>query len=439
MTAKELREQRATLIKNAREILDEHGDENGNLPDDQQAKYERAMNEADAMLQSAKRIERLEIAEAGLSEGVGDRFDVDADAEGRKKTPTVAVRSRAFGADGKPNYRIVPAAACGTADYQAAFSDYLRHGTGMNPERRAALQSDDSDQAGFLVASEQFAAGMLRVVDDLLFIRRYAKIHTLRSAKSLGIRKRTTKMNTFAWSAELQVATADSALAIGKKVLTPHPLTGAIKASRDLLRNSVEPIDEMVRVEMATDAGELMEDGYMTGDGSQKPLGVFVASDDGISTSRDVNTSSATSIDADSLITAKYTLKSQYRRGGLAETLRWLFHRDAIKILAKLKDSDGQYLFRTGLGLRGEDPDRVLNIPMDESERAPNTFTAEQYVGLLANWQYYEIADALDLEIQVLVELYSETNQVGYIGRAKTDGMPTVEEAFVRLKTAAAG
>jgi HK97 family phage major capsid protein len=54
---------------------------------------------------------------------------------------------------------------------------------------------------------------------------------------------------------------------------------------------------------------------------------------------------------------------------------------------------------------------------------------------LLGNWRYYEIADALDLEVQVLQELYAATSQIGYIFRIKTDGMPTLEEAFARLKT----
>jgi HK97 family phage major capsid protein len=83
----------------------------------------------------------------------------------------------------------------------------------------------------------------------------------------------------------------------------------------------------------------------------------------------------------------------------------------------------------------GAPEDTLLGFPVDESERAPGTFTTGQYVGLLANWRYYEIADALDMEIQVLYELNARTNQYEYIGRLKTDGMPTLEEAFVRLKT----
>jgi HK97 family phage major capsid protein len=278
-----------------------------------------------------------------------------------------------------------------------------------------------------LLASEQFAAGILKDVDDLLFIRRYARIHTVLEAGSLGIRKRTTRMNTFGWSSELVVSNEDTALAYGKKVLTPQHLTGQIKLSRDLVRRSMNGAVAEVMSEMARDAGEKMEDGYMTGNGAQQPLGVFTASHDGISTGRDVNTGSATTILADSLFDMKYKLKAPYR-----DSARWMFHRDGVKIVSKLKDSQNQYLWQPGL--QAGQPDRLLNLPLDESERAPSTFTNGNYVGLLANWRFYEIADALDMEVQVLDQLYAGTNQIGYIGRLKTDGMPTLEEAFARLK-----
>jgi HK97 family phage major capsid protein len=338
------------------------------------------------------------------------------------------VAIRGASKEGKPEYRFVDVGRRGAADYCDAFDGYLKNGIkGLSTEQFAALQSDSPTQAGYLLASEQFAAGILKEVDDLLFIRRYAKIHTVLEAASLGIRKRTAKMNTFDWSSELVVSTEDSTLAYGKKVLTPHHLTGMIKVSRDLIRRSMGGAVAEVQYEMARDAGETMEDGYLIGNGAQQPLGVFTASNDGISTSRDVNTGSATTILADGLIDCKYKLKAQYR-----DSARWLFHRDAVKIIAKLKDSQNQYLWQPGL--QAGQPDRLLNLPLDESEKVPNTFTNGLYVGLLANWRFYEIADALDMEIQVVDQLYAATNQIGYIGRLKTDGMPTLDEAFARVK-----
>ena len=393
------------------------------------ATFDQMMADAGKKEDMARRFESVEHAQARLASP--DVFS-DVQPASPSKPRTVKVRSGHNPYDGTPRYVEIPSGRRGTEDYHEAYMAYLKGKT--TSEQMAALQSDDAEQAGYLLMSEQLASGILKEVDDLLFIRRYARIHTVPSADSLGIRKRTARMNTWGWTTELDLSAEDTSLKYGKKVLTPHPATGLIKISQDLLRRSTD-VDGEVRGEIARDAGELLEDGYLTGNGAQQPLGVFTASSDGISTSRDVDTGSTTSITADALITAKYTLKSQYRNGGARQGCRWLFHRDALAIIAKLKDADNHYLFRPGQGLRGDDPDFLLGFPVDESERVPNTFTAALYVGLLCNWRYYEIADALDMSIQVLNELYAATNQVGMIGRLKTDGMPTLEEAFVRLKT----
>ena len=71
--------------------------------------------------------------------------------------------------------------------------------------------------------------------------------------------------------------------------------------------------------------------------------------------------------------------------------------------------------------------DTILEMPFEESEYVPNTFTTGNYVGILGDWSFYWIADALNMNVQVLTELYAETNQNGYIARKETDGMPVLE------------
>ena len=92
----------------------------------------------------------------------------------------------------------------------------------------------------------------------------------------------------------------------------------------------------------------------------------------------------------------------------------------------------GGYLWYPSV--REGEPDRLLGLPMDVSEYAPNTFTSALYVGILGDFSNYWIADSLALEMQRLVELYATTNQVALIGRMESDGMPVLEEAFVRVK-----
>tara|TARA_Y100001973_G_C5209218_1_gene344261 strand:+ start:4952 stop:6271 length:1320 start_codon:yes stop_codon:yes gene_type:complete len=436
-TIQELREQRADLIMKAQQLNDEHTDADGLLPSEYQTQFDAMLDDAQEIGSQVERLDKLSKVQADSL--VDEREAEDSiipGASANANNNRIPYRTNRTAADGKPHYVDQPAGARGTNEYKETFATALSSPSShMRPEQVAALQSDNSEAAGYLVASEQFASELLKEVDDLLFVRQFARVHTVPTAGSLGIRARTAKMSTFNWSSELTVSTSDSALKYGKRVLTPHHLTGGIEVSRDLVRRLGGLVESEVLFEASRDSGEVMEDAYLTGSGSQQPLGVFTASTDGISTSRDVATGSATSITFDGLVDAKYSLKSQYRNGGVRAGARWLFHRDAVKIICKLKDSDGQPLMRPGRGLLDDDPDTILGMPFDESERCPNTFTSGQYVGLLGNWRYYEIADALDLEVQVLFELYAATSQIGYIFRIKTDGMPTLEEAFARLKT----
>lgn len=136
-----------------------------------------------------------------------------------------------------------------------------------------------------------------------------------------------------------------------------------------------------------------------------------------------------TEIRCDGLIEAKYTLLPNYW-----DRARWMFHRDGVKQIRKLKDGEGQYIWRAGIA--GDRGDTILDIPVLMSEYVPHTFTTGLYVGILGDFSYYWIADALAMTIQTLTELYAATNQNGYILRKETDGMPALDEAFVRVALA---
>lgn len=450
---KQMLEERAMIITEAQKRYSDRADD---WSTEDQTSHDEAMNDAAKLADGAKIASSIMRAtEFSLELPVADRRTLqhdpldtpDSARRALKDGPEMIAVRDGYNANGSPRYSNIPVATRGAKEYRDGFALYLKTGkarAGLHQaadsqngvSRSMALQSDNAEQAGYLVASEQFAAEVLRAVDDNLFIRRWARIHTVVEATSLGIRARTSRASTFDWSQELTVSGEDESLKYGKRSLTPYHLTGSIKLSRDLLRRSVISCEGEVRTELARDGGEKMEDAYLLGSGAQRPLGVFVASANGISTGRDVVTGSATSFTTDGMLNAKYAMKAQYRQGQRGP-LRWLFHRNAINRIALLKDSTGQPIFRVGMG-RAQDTgmpeDEILGYPVDESERAPNTFTDGQYVGLLANWRYYEIADALDMEIQVLYELNARSNQVEYIARMKTDGMPTLEEAFVRMK-----
>jgi len=316
-----------------------------------------------------------------------------------------------------------------TDEYRDAFSMALAGDYDGANKRADTLQVGLLTKGGYLQPSVEFLAEILKNVDNDVFVRRYARKFPLLKAESLGVPRLDTDIDDADWTSELLTGSQGD-FTFGKRELRPHPMAKSVKVSKKLPQVSVIPIDQFVRERLQYKFGITDEKGFLTGTGVQQPLGVFTASANGISTSRDVSTdNTATEITADGLHEAKGAMKAGYW-----PQARWAFHRNAITKIRKLKDGQGQYLWVPGLN--GGTPSMILDLPYDISEYVPNTFTTGLYVGALCAWPYYWIVDALDMTVQFVDQLYAATNQDGYIARREVDGMPVLEEAFVRVKLA---
>lgn len=406
---KELLEKRANIWEQAKALVDRAEAENRDFTAEEQQQYDKMFDEMDSLAKRAKRLEEQEREERELDKPVNRAFKAPLGAEGAKE-------------DREAN------------KVMDAFRSYIVNGV-VTPELRA-LQVDDGSGGGtlggYLVPPQQFIAELIKGLDNAVFVRRISKVFQVTTSDSLGAPTLDADMSDPVWTTEVQdlSSTADTAMTFGKRELKPQQLAKLAKISMKLLRVSAIPAEALVRDRLTYKFATAMENNFLNGDGGTKPLGVFKADTNGIPTSRDVNTGNATAITADSLIEAKYKLKAQYRNGA-----QWIFHRDVIKAICKLKDGEGNYMWQQGL-IAGQ-PDTILSLPVNESEYAPNTFTSGSYIGILGNFQFYWIAELFGMEIQRLNELFAATSQVGFIGRMWVDGAPVLPEAFARLKLAA--
>ena len=297
---------------------------------------------------------------------------------------------------------------------------------------RASLNLSNDSQAGNLTAPMAFTDELIRGLDDELFIRQISKtVGPIGAGQSLGYPYRATAASDADWTTEVAQSAEDTTLAFGRREFKPQRLTKCIKISKTLIDHAPNT-EEIVKNEIVSRIAIAQENAYLNGDGTNKPLGVFVASNDGITTGRDVSTGNTTSaVTFDGLINAKYGLKGQY-----IPKAHWLMHRDLVKMVAKLKDTEGQYLWQPS-AIVGQ-PDMLLGCPVHMSEYAPNTFTASQYVAVLGDFaDGYWVCDATSIQIEVLRELFALYNQIGYNVEYYGDGAPVIAEAFVRVKLAA--
>jgi HK97 family phage major capsid protein len=419
---RELRENRHKLIVDARAILDkaDKEEERRSLTAEERTEHDRIMGEANGLkseIEDAERrnnLEREEAAEEMRQEEEGRRKASD---EEKPKRPLTAEEQRwAFRED---------------EEYRDAFARYLAVGNkGLNEEEQRALSAGTGTEGGYLYASEQFSTELIANVTDATIFRQLARGFTLPTADSLGNPTLTDRMSDAEWTSELGVPSTDTTLAFGKRAMTPHPLAKEIVVSKTLLRK-VPNAQTIVRDELGRVVGEANENAFMTGTGDQRPLGIYTASADGISTARDVSSgNTATLIKFDGLKAAKYSIKQVYWGG-----LSWIFHRNVMEQIAKLKDGNGRYLLQDSV-VQGE-PDRILGFPVNMSEFSPSTMTANLYVGMLGDYSNYWIVDAMNMEITRAEELYVRTNQDLFIIRMSTDGAPVREEAFARVKLGA--
>jgi len=404
MKISEMKQKRFKLVKDARALLDLAEKEARDLTAEETTKYEAMMAEVDSLGGKIEKDERVAAVETEVSDVLDETIDRGKPDNVDKKRYDEAFRS--------------VLAATTSAEYMRAIQNEAL-------EIRS-LEGQSDTAGGYTVAPEQFVTTLIQAIDNRVFMRQLGTVYSIPKAASLGAPSLDADPADPTWTSELLIGAEDPTTVFGKRELYPHPLAQYIKVSKKLVRASALNIDQIVRNRLAYKAAVVEENAFLNGDGANKPLGVFEASSAGISTTYDVSTgNTTTAITADNLIECKYHLKPGYW-----PRARWIFHRDVIKAIRKLKDGTGQYLWRPGL--QGDRGDTILEVPVIMSEYAPNTFTTGLYMGIIGDFSYYWIADALDMEIQVLVELFAATNQNGYVLRKETDGMPVLGEAFIR-------
>lgn len=452
---------RNKAVEGARAVVEKAEAENRSLTAEENKTFDQYSAEArdakakyDEAIEAQRRIDWLDEAERDLERPANSRITNPQDRPGGPKSkekpkkkliewnPT-AKHSPQFQQKAS-NRKIYSGGTRASDEYNAAWQYYMAKGDHRNLTRIAqnSMRSDDDERGGYFVASEQFATEMLKEVDDATFVQRLARMFIVRKARTLGVGKRVSKFSAWNWGSELHDVSEhmDDSLKYGKRKLEPHYVSGAARISRDLLRSSVMPIEEMVIEEAKIDLAELLENAYLFGHGAQMPLGVFVNSSEGISSARDISSTDAdvntgagedgtTHFGFNTFINAKYNQKLRYR-----ERSRWMLHRETIARVSKIRDNEGQYIWQPSKVIG--DPDTILGLGVDESEWVPHTFTAGNYFGILADWSYYWIVFSLEFEMQRLVEMRARNNQVEYLMRAKVDAMPMLEEAFTRLKLA---
>lgn len=436
LSLRQLAERKKKLLADNRKLIDRADREKRALSGEEAQEYDRRevdIEKLDTQISNLAdhetRRQRLSAAEEQMRRPL-PRQTTSSPAGGRNNEPLTIQLSRGRVLRIEPDAPGYALAMSLSGDrYRQTFNQYLKGGS-RNWESLGLKVGDDS-KGGYL-APMSFVAQLIKFLDDEVFFRQLATVLPPTMSKSVGAVSFDTDVGDADWTPEVPAndIAEDDTMRFGGRELMPHLDSKLVKASQKLARSSSINLDSFVAGRFGYKFGVTEEKAFLTGSGVQRPLGVFIASDHGITTSQDVTASTATAFTADNLIDTLYDLKDGY-----VSKATWIGSREFRRRCRKLKDGDGRYILVENQN--GGVMTTLLERPLKTSEFAPATFTASQYVAIVGDFSNYWIQDGLGMEIQNILELFTLKNQIGWLGRKETDGMPVLAEAFRRLKLAA--
>lgn len=194
-----------------------------------------------------------------------------------------------------------------------------------------------------------------------------------------------------------------------------------IKWSFELAQDSIFNVEQLLGQLLGERLGRKANAWLTTGTGASQPNGVVTASSLGITTALD------TAFTSDELIDLQHSVNAAYRRSPKA---RWMFSDQTLKVIRKLKDGDGNYLWQMG-DVRSGAPATLLDHPYSINDDMPSIATGAKPILFGDFGRYYvrrvgrQVIGVVrerfwpDLGIAGLVRLDGEIGQAGAIKHLK--------------------
>ena len=343
-----------------------------------------------------------------------DRFERQAtiDAELAKATSTPIRNSPAQNADSDETGHGTRA----SGEYKKSFWNAMRGK--VSPVVLNALQIGTDSEGGYLVP-EEFERNLIQSLEEENAIRQIAKVITTSGDRKIPV---VATKGTATWVDE-EGAIPESDDSFGQASLGAFKLATMIKVSEELLNDSAFDLENYIAQSFGGRMGSREEEGFLVGNGSGKPTGIFAATG---GAQLGITTAGATAITLDEILDLFYSLKSPYRRNAI-----FVMNDSTVKAIRKLKDSTGQYLWQPSI--KESTPDTILSRPLVTSAFVPEIAAGNKTIAF-GDFGYYWIADREGRVFKRLNELYAANGQVGFMCTQRVDGKLILPEAIKVLQ-----
>ena len=396
-----LREKRVQTWNAAKAFLESHRGNDGMLSAEDDAIYNKMVDDMDRMGKEIARLEKLEA------------LDVEMSRATSKPLTSAPVASLDDEAPASKTGR-------GTKDYTKNFWRVMRSKS-VPHEVMNALQVGTETEGGYLVPDE-YERTLVQALEEQNIFRQLAHvIHTSSGDRKIPV---VASKGTAQWiDEEAQYPESDDSF--GQVSIGAYKLATMIKISEELLNDSVFDMPSYIATEFARRIGAAEEEAFFTGNGTGRPLGIL-AETGGAQVS--VTGAKADAVTFDEVMDLFYSLRSPYRRNAV-----FIMNDATVKALRKLKNGNGDYIWQPSV--TAATPDTILNRPVYTSGFMPTLATGNKTI-LFGDLGYYWVADREGRSFKRLNELYAPTGQVGFLASQRVDGKLILPEAVKVLKQA---
>lgn len=430
MATKELREKRANLVAQAREIQDKaREDKREVMNQEEETRFDAIMSEVEQIGKQVEREESLEAAEKTLAE-----------AQERRTLETRAPR----GIEAPTERRVLE---MGHAERGDALRGWLMQGTNESPpdSLRSAAQrcgvSLDNKLMSFNLANRALrsmdeesisawekraltlttTAGGYTVPDDMM---RSLEVAMLRFG---GMRQvadilRTSSGADLPWPTTNDTTNEGEILAINTQVSQQDVVFGqlvlnAYKYSSkmilvpvELLQDSAVNIAEHLGEALGTRIGRITNRHFTVGTGTNQPNGIVTAATLGKAGA----TGQTTSVTYADLVDLQHSVDPDYRQGA-----RWMFADSTLKALKKLVDADNRPLWAPGIAVR--EPDTILGHGYIVNQQVAAMGVSAKSI-VFGDLSKYKIRDVQEIVLRRLDERFADFHQVAFLAFSRHDG-----------------
>ena len=380
---KELREKRASLIYEMKDLV-EQGKKNdgGQMTKDQEERWGKLEAEESAL---AKQIEVGEKQER-LNKEMAER-----EAERAAKTP--------------------PAEEDKEARRVEAFREYLITGDGKAYRDSQAGQNTTTNADGKYTVPQSWASQIETAMLAYGGMLDVATVISTPNGDQINYPICNDTTNKSSIVAEETISTTDTKTFSTLQLNAYTLRTPIIPISLELLQDSAYNMEAYIAQLLAENDARGINYYTTVGTGSNQHNGVVTAATSG------KTTASATAFTRNELLDLKHSVDPAYRAKG-----RWMFNDAVLKAIKKLSigDSDARPLWQPGIA--AGDPATIDGDPYTINQDMSSTITATDKTVLYGDFSKYLIRRVLGYSLFRFNETYMTSLQIGLMGFSRSDG-----------------